>query len=83
MIAATAFANRTVAVFGLARTGLGAVRALVGRRRDGDCLGRFQHGARPGRPAGRGDHALAGMALGEDCRACPVAGRAAHASQAA
>jgi len=30
MIAAKAFANRTVAVFGLARTGLGAVRALVG-----------------------------------------------------
>ena len=29
MIAAKAFANRTVAVFGLARTGLGAVRALV------------------------------------------------------
>src|SRR5476651_1369771 len=28
MIAATAFANRTVAVFGLARTGLGAVRSL-------------------------------------------------------
>jgi UDP-N-acetylmuramoylalanine--D-glutamate ligase len=29
MIAAKAFANRTVAVFGLARTGLGAVRSLV------------------------------------------------------
>ena len=29
MIAAKAFAHRTVAVFGLARTGLGAVRALV------------------------------------------------------
>ena len=29
MIAARAFANKTVAVFGLARTGLGAVRALV------------------------------------------------------
>ena len=29
MIAARAFANRTVAVFGLARTGLGAVRSLV------------------------------------------------------
>jgi UDP-N-acetylmuramoylalanine--D-glutamate ligase len=29
MITAKAFANRTVAVFGLARTGLGAVRALV------------------------------------------------------
>ena len=29
MITARAFANRTVAVFGLARTGLGAVRALV------------------------------------------------------
>jgi len=29
MIASRAFANRTVAVFGLARTGLGAVRALV------------------------------------------------------
>ena len=29
MIASRAFANRTVAVFGLARTGLGAVRSLV------------------------------------------------------
>ena len=29
MISARAFANRTVAVFGLARTGLGAVRSLV------------------------------------------------------
>src|SRR6201996_6451281 len=29
MIAATAFATKTVAVFGLARTGLGAVRSLV------------------------------------------------------
>ena len=29
MIAARAFANKTVAVFGLARTGLGAVRSLV------------------------------------------------------
>ena len=29
MIPSRAFANKTVAVFGLARTGLGAVRALV------------------------------------------------------
>ena len=29
MISSRAFANRTVAIFGLARTGLGAVRALV------------------------------------------------------
>ncbi len=49
MIPVRGFEGKTVAVFGLARTGLTAARALIGRRGQGGAVGR-QAGQRA-RPA--------------------------------